>query len=122
MRDSFEAGGLLRNVKRCSVDDRLAWVSFDTVERAAVVLTDAPGWIVGRRGDDADFVATLGKPGGHLACVFSDPCKLGGVVEAVDQDPHWCSVRRFGGVRYCTNGCLTFMLGTGDGLRDGYLV
>ena len=47
------------------------------VAAAAVVLVDAPGGVVGRGGDDADFVAARGEPCRHLAGVFADAGQLG---------------------------------------------
>ena len=88
MRYTLEAGWSLRYIKRCPVDRRLAGSAFGAVELAAVVFADAPCGIVRWRGDDADFMPSRGKPGGHLTGVFADASKLGGVVDAVDQDSH----------------------------------
>ncbi len=92
MHHALEAGGLLRDVEWGAIDDGLAGILFCAVELAAIVFADAPCGVVRRCGDDADFVATLGEPGCHLAGVFADACELGSVVDAVDQDSHFMAV------------------------------
>ena len=88
MSHAFEAGGLCGDVQGGAVDDGFAGVLLGAVELVAVVLADAPGWVVRWCGNDADLVAAVGEPGGHLAGVFADASQLGGVVDAVDQDSH----------------------------------
>ena len=74
--DSLEAGGSGGDVEGGAVDDGLGGVLaggvFGAVEGVAVVFADAPCGVVRGGGDDADFVASGGEPGGHLAGVFAD--------------------------------------------------
>ena len=84
MRDALEAGGFGGNVERRAEDDgsrrvvrSTAGGVFGAVAAAAVVLADAPGGVVGRSGDDADFVTARGEPCGHLTGVLADAGELG---------------------------------------------
>lgn len=97
MRDPLEAGGSLRHVEWCAVDRGFPASTFGAIELALVVFADTPRGVVGRCRNDTDFVAARGKPGGHFAGVFADARKLGGVVDAVDQDSH---------LRQCKGECL----------------
>ncbi len=85
---TFEAGGTLRDIKRGATDDGRPGRALSAIDGPPVVIADAPGGIVGWRGDDANLVAPGREPCGHLTRVLADAGKLGSVVQAVDQDSH----------------------------------
>lgn len=86
MGHALEAGGPFGHIERSAIDDGLAGDAFGAVWLAAIVVTDAPGGIVGRGSDDTDVVSALREPGCHFTCIFADPREFGGVVEAIDKD------------------------------------
>jgi len=88
--DALEARRLRGDVERGAMDGGPPRGALGAVERAAIVVADAPGGIVGRCGNDADVVSALGQPRCHLTRVFANACELGSVVQAVDEDSQRC--------------------------------
>ncbi len=82
----FEAGGFCGDVEGGAVDRGFAGLALGAIQLASVVFADAPGGVIRGGGDDPDFVASGGQPGGHLSGVLADTSQLGGVVDAVDQN------------------------------------
>lgn len=85
MQHALEAGGAGGDVERAAVNGEVGQrvLGGATVAEGWV---DAPGGVVGRRGDDVDVVATTGEPQSHFAGVFADAGEFGREVEAVDED------------------------------------
>lgn len=92
MHHSLEPCRLRGDVERCAIYQRLANMAFRPVKPSAIVLTNAPGRIVRRRGDDTDLMSSAGQPGCHFACIFSDPGEFWGVVETVNKNSHVLAV------------------------------
>ena len=85
MQHALEARRAGRDVEGAAVDGE---VGQRVLGRAAIAegRVNAPGRVVGRRGDDVNVVAAAGEPEGHFAGVLTDAGELRREVEAVDED------------------------------------